>query len=119
MYNSTEGGQSNDEPDRRSQGFRRFGEVGARHSVRVKSRIWHPSLFLFFSSVKASGSAVGCVRPSGGLCGGSTCSIDTTRLSDDIDGASEAWGQPPLQEYHDNDVTTLTPLVSYVTADEF
>lgn len=84
MHNGTEGGQSNDEPDGRSQRIRRLGEVGARHFVRLKSRICQPWSFLSLSSVKAGGSAVGCVWPLGGPFDGSSCSLDTTRLSNDI-----------------------------------
>lgn len=40
MYNGTEGGQSNDEPDGRSQGFRGLGEIGARHSVCSTFRMY-------------------------------------------------------------------------------
>lgn len=39
VHDGAEGGQSNNEPDGRSQGIRGLGEVGARHSVRSSFRI--------------------------------------------------------------------------------
>lgn len=49
-------------------------------------------------------------------------SVDTTRLSDDIyrwSNEVKCGANLHFRKNRDNDVTALTPLVSYVTADDF